>query len=30
MAMENLAFLIPLLPALAFVLTFFLGKKLPV
>ncbi|MCD4800893.1 MAG: NADH-quinone oxidoreductase subunit L, partial [Methanococcoides sp.] len=29
MAMENLAFLIPLLPALAFVLTFFLGKKLP-
>jgi F420H2 dehydrogenase subunit L len=29
MAMEDLAFLIPLLPALAFVLTFFLGKKLP-
>ena len=29
MAVENLAFLIPLLPALAFVLTFFLGKKLP-
>ncbi len=29
MAVENYAFLIPLLPALAFVLTFFLGKKLP-
>ncbi|MDG6244792.1 MAG: F420H2 dehydrogenase subunit FpoL [Methanolobus sp.] len=29
MAVEDLAFLIPLLPALAFVLTFFLGKKLP-
>lgn len=29
MAVENLAFLIPLLPALAFVLTFFFGKKLP-
>ncbi|MBN2111008.1 MAG: NADH-quinone oxidoreductase subunit L [Methanosarcinaceae archaeon] len=29
MAIGDLAFLIPLLPALAFVLTFFLGKKLP-
>jgi NADH-quinone oxidoreductase subunit L len=29
MAVENYAFLIPLLPALAFVLTFFFGKKLP-
>ncbi|MHC1575923.1 MAG: F420H2 dehydrogenase subunit FpoL [Methanosarcinaceae archaeon] len=29
MAIEDLAFLIPILPALAFVLTFFLGKKLP-
>lgn len=29
MAVENYAFLIPLLPALAFVLTFFLGKKMP-
>ncbi|WP_340818910.1 F420H2 dehydrogenase subunit FpoL [Methanolobus sp. WCC4] len=29
MAVENYAFLIPVLPALAFVLTFFLGKKLP-
>ncbi len=29
MAVEDLAFLIPLLPALAFVLTFFFGKKLP-
>lgn len=29
MAIENMAFLIPVLPALAFVLTFFLGKKLP-
>jgi len=29
MAYENLAFLIPLLPALAFVITFFVGKKTP-
>ena len=29
MAIGDYAFLIPLLPALAFVLTFFLGKKLP-
>lgn len=29
MAIEQMAFLIPVLPALAFVLTFFLGKKLP-
>jgi NADH-quinone oxidoreductase subunit L len=29
MAIEDMAFLIPVLPALAFVLTFFLGKKLP-
>lgn len=29
MAVGDYAFLIPLLPALAFVLTFFLGKKLP-
>ncbi|WP_321429088.1 F420H2 dehydrogenase subunit FpoL [uncultured Methanolobus sp.] len=29
MAVEDLAFLIPVLPALAFVLTFFFGKKLP-
>ncbi|RNI10356.1 NADH-quinone oxidoreductase subunit L, partial [Methanohalophilus portucalensis] len=29
MAYDNLAFLIPLLPALAFVITFFVGKKTP-
>ncbi|MDD2439723.1 MAG: F420H2 dehydrogenase subunit FpoL [Methanosarcinaceae archaeon] len=29
MALENLAFLIPVLPALAFVITFFFGKKMP-
>ncbi len=29
MVVEDFAFLIPLLPALAFVLTFFLGKKMP-
>ena len=29
MALEELAFLIPVLPALAFVITFFFGKKLP-
>ena len=29
MAVEDLAYLIPILPALAFVITFFFGKKMP-